>query len=166
MSFKRLPSRQLKSLVSLNWDVSNITLGTGVYVFGADGFVLFCFRFCAQLKSSQSTRLLTPFLQPILESLLAMATQFTEDVLSLVLESLRIVMSVSVTVVLGQRWAQGSYGSRETSTEVLRTVHLILGGRGGGSGRKIFVQFCFLGVILEKNNFSHFSIHSLYNFSA
>ena len=136
-----------------------------MYVFGADGFVLFCFRFCAQLKSSQSTRLLTPFLQPILESLLAMATQFTEDVLSLVLESLRIVMSVSVTVVLGQRWAQGSYGSRETSTEVLRTVHLILGGRGG-EWKKDFCAILLFRGNPGKNNFSHFSIHSLYNFSA
>ena len=110
---------------------------------GADRFVLFCFRFCAQLKSSQSTRLLAPFLQPILESLLAMATQFTEDVLSLVLESLRIVMSVSVTVVFGYRWAQGSYGSRETSIEVLRDGPFDTGRGGGEVEERFLCNFVF-----------------------
>ena len=44
---------------------------------------------------SNSTEILAPFLPKIMDGLLTMATQSTDDVLALVLESLRIVMSVS-----------------------------------------------------------------------
>ena len=43
---------------------------------------------------SGSTQILAPFLPKIVDGLLTMATQSTDDVLALVLESLRIVMSV------------------------------------------------------------------------
>lgn len=43
---------------------------------------------------SNNTQILTPYLIKIMEGLLTMATQTTDDVLALVLESLRIVMSV------------------------------------------------------------------------
>lgn len=52
-------------------------------------------RFCAHLKLSNNTEILTPFLPKVMDGLLTMATQSTDDVLALVLESLRIVMSVS-----------------------------------------------------------------------
>lgn len=51
-------------------------------------------RFCAHLKMSNNTQILAPFLPKIMDGLLTMATQSTDDVLALVLESLRIVMSV------------------------------------------------------------------------
>lgn len=44
---------------------------------------------------SNNTEILTPFLPKVMDGLLTMATQSTDDVLALVLESLRIVMSVS-----------------------------------------------------------------------
>lgn len=44
---------------------------------------------------SHNTEILTPFLPKVMDGLLTMATQSTDDVLALVLESLRIVMSVS-----------------------------------------------------------------------
>lgn len=43
---------------------------------------------------SNNTDILAPFLPKIMDGLLTMATQSTDDVLALVLESLRIVMSV------------------------------------------------------------------------
>lgn len=53
------------------------------------------YEFCALLKVSGSTQILAPFLPKIMDGLLTMATQSTDDVLALVLESLRIVMSVN-----------------------------------------------------------------------
>ncbi|XP_066017141.1 importin-9 isoform X1 [Pocillopora verrucosa] len=53
------------------------------------------YEFCAHLKMSNNTQILTPYLVKIMEGLLTMATQTTDDVLALVLESLRIVMSVN-----------------------------------------------------------------------
>ena len=44
---------------------------------------------------SNNTQILAPFLPKIMDGLLTMSTQSTDDVLALVLESLRIVMSVS-----------------------------------------------------------------------
>ena len=55
-------------------------------------------RFCAHLKVSENTQILAPFLPKIMDGLLTLATQSTDDVLALVLESLRIVMSVSVVL--------------------------------------------------------------------
>ena len=57
-------------------------------------------RFCAHLKVSENTQILAPFLPKIMDGLLTLATQSTDDVLALVLESLRIVMSVSVVLCL------------------------------------------------------------------
>jgi len=53
------------------------------------------YEFCAHLKLSNNTEILTPFLPKVMDGLLTMATQSTDDVLALVLESLRIVMSVN-----------------------------------------------------------------------
>ena len=55
---------------------------------------MFDCRFCAHLKVAENTQILMPFLSKIMDGLLTMATQSTDDVLALVLESLRIVMSV------------------------------------------------------------------------
>ena len=52
------------------------------------------YRFCAHLKSSENIQILMPYLPKVMDCLLSMATQSTDDVLALVLESLRIVMSV------------------------------------------------------------------------
>ena len=46
--------------------------------------------------------MLAPFLPKIMDGLLTLATQSTDDVLALVLESLRIVMSVSVVLRLSR----------------------------------------------------------------
>ena len=59
-------------------------------------------RFCAHLKVSENTQILAPFLPKIMDGLLTLATQSTDDVLALVLESLRIVMSVSVVLCLSR----------------------------------------------------------------
>lgn len=56
-------------------------------------------RFCAHLKVSNNTQILAPFLPKIMDGLITMATQSTDDVLALVLESLRIVMSVSLLLL-------------------------------------------------------------------
>lgn len=53
------------------------------------------YEFCAHLKASENTQILEPFLPKIMDGLLTLATQSTDDVLALVLESLRIVMSVN-----------------------------------------------------------------------
>ncbi|XP_073252649.1 importin-9-like [Porites lutea] len=53
------------------------------------------YEFCAHLKVSENTQILAPFLPKIMDGLLTLATQSTDDVLALVLESLRIVMSVN-----------------------------------------------------------------------
>ena len=56
---------------------------------------------------SNNTDILAPFLPKIMDGLLTMATQSTDDVLALVLESLRIVMSV--------RWLQHQPSSQTFS---------------------------------------------------
>ncbi|XP_029213393.2 importin-9-like isoform X4 [Acropora millepora] len=53
------------------------------------------YEFCAHLKSSENIQILMPYLPKVMDCLLSMATQSTDDVLALVLESLRIVMSVN-----------------------------------------------------------------------
>ena len=64
-------------------------------------------RFCAHLKVSENTQILAPFLPKIMDGLLTLATQSTDDVLALVLESLRIVMSVSVVLCLSRNERSG-----------------------------------------------------------
>ena len=49
---------------------------------------------------SDNTQILAPFLAKIMDGLLTLATQSTDDVLALVLESLRIVMSVSCPLLV------------------------------------------------------------------
>lgn len=52
--------------------------------------------FCDHLKTSQNTTILTPMLPVIVDSLLNLAIQFSDDVLSLVMETLAMVLAVSV----------------------------------------------------------------------
>ena len=93
---------------------------------GSTECLLFDCRFCAHLKVSENTHILAPFLPKIMDGLLTLATQSTDDVLALVLESLRIVMSVSVVLCLsrdersGKRivWVLFGVSSRRGSTPV------------------------------------------------
>lgn len=57
--------------------------------------------FCDHLKSSNNAAVIVPFLPPILDGLIAMATQFSTEVISLVLETLCIVISVDKNVTAG-----------------------------------------------------------------
>lgn len=55
---------------------------------------IFFFSYCDQLKSSESTHVLQPFLPSILDGLIHLATQFSSEVLNLVMETLCIVCTV------------------------------------------------------------------------
>lgn len=50
--------------------------------------------FCDHLKTTQLIGLLGPYLAPVMEGLLTLATQFSSEVLALVLEAITIVLSV------------------------------------------------------------------------
>lgn len=54
------------------------------------------FGFCEQLKVSESTSILLPFLEPILIGLVQLATQYGQDILALVLETIGVVLTVSL----------------------------------------------------------------------
>lgn len=56
---------------------------------------IFITRFCDQLKSGGNSALIKSYLPDALNSLISMSTQYREDALSLVLETLSIVISVS-----------------------------------------------------------------------
>lgn len=56
-------------------------------------FLSFC-RYCDQLKLSESTHVLQPFLPSVLEGLVQLAAQFSSEVLTLVMETLCIVCTV------------------------------------------------------------------------
>lgn len=51
-------------------------------------------RYCDQLKLSESTHILQPFLPSVLEGLVQLAAQFSSEVLTLVMETLCIVCTV------------------------------------------------------------------------
>ncbi len=51
-------------------------------------------RYCEQLKLSESTHVLQPFLPSVLEGLVQLAAQFSSEVLTLVMETLCIVCTV------------------------------------------------------------------------
>lgn len=53
--------------------------------------------YCDQLKLSESTHILQPFLPSILEGLVQLAAQFSSEVLTLVMETLCIVCTVDPT---------------------------------------------------------------------
>lgn len=53
------------------------------------------YSYCQHLKSANTTQYLIPFLPNILDGLLSIATQFSSDVLSLCLETLSILLTVS-----------------------------------------------------------------------
>ena len=53
------------------------------------------YGFCDHLKVSSTTQILVPFLPPIMEGLIQLATQFASDVLALVMETISIVLTVS-----------------------------------------------------------------------
>ena len=54
------------------------------------------YGYCEYLKEASNTQLLIPFLPNITEGLVTVATQFSSDVLSLCLETLSLVLSVSI----------------------------------------------------------------------
>lgn len=54
----------------------------------------FLSSYCDQLKISESTHVLQPFLPSILDGLIHLATQFSSEVLNLVMETLCIVCTV------------------------------------------------------------------------
>ena len=87
-------------------------------------------RFCAHLKVSENTQILAPFLPKIMDGLLTLATQSTDDVLALVLESLRIVMSVSVVLRLSRDERSGK-----------RIVWVYCSGCLAGANRQRFPPF-------------------------
>ena len=51
-------------------------------------------RYCDQLKASESTHVLRPFLPSVLDGLIHLAAQFSSEVLNLVMETLCIVCTV------------------------------------------------------------------------
>ena len=57
------------------------------------------FGFCDHLKTSNNTQLLVPFLSNILDGLITIATQFSAEVLGLCIETLTVVISVSVLMI-------------------------------------------------------------------
>ena len=59
----------------------------------------FVTRYCDHLKSTGNSALIQPYLPEVVNSLLSMATQYNEDVLSLVLETLAIALSVSFSML-------------------------------------------------------------------
>ena len=65
------------------------------------------YGYCEYLKESNNTQLLVPFLPNITEGLVTVATHFSSDVLSLCLETLSIVLSVSIISVLQIRRVRG-----------------------------------------------------------
>ena len=52
------------------------------------------YGFCEHLKTSGSPQIIVPYLPEIMEGLIQLATQFTNDVLSLVLECVCVVLTV------------------------------------------------------------------------
>lgn len=56
--------------------------------------------FCEHLKSQRATALLTPMLPLVTESLLNLAVMFSNEVLGLVLETLAVVLAVSILFLL------------------------------------------------------------------
>lgn len=52
------------------------------------------FGFCEQLKVSESTSILLPFLESILNGLVQLATQYGQDILALVLETIGVVLTI------------------------------------------------------------------------
>ena len=79
---------------------------------------------------SENTQILAPFLPKIMDGLLTLATQSTDDVLALVLESLRIVMSVSVVLCLSRDERSGK-----------RIVWVYYSGCLAGANRQRFPPF-------------------------
>lgn len=58
------------------------------------------FRFCDYLKTNDRTILLHPFLEQIAAGVISMATQFSESVLAITLETLITVIKVSNVIAL------------------------------------------------------------------
>ena len=57
------------------------------------------FGFCEHLKASHNVGILLPFLEGILSGLVSIATQFSSEVLCLVMESISILITVSECLV-------------------------------------------------------------------
>lgn len=58
------------------------------------------FGFCDHLKGTGNIQLLAPYLENILDGLVAVATQFSTEVLGLCLETLSVVVTVSNYIVI------------------------------------------------------------------
>ena len=56
------------------------------------------YGFCEHLKSNNSTAVLQPYIQAMLEGLLAVAQQFSCEVLALCLETLYIILGVRYSI--------------------------------------------------------------------
>lgn len=54
------------------------------------------YSYCTHFKSVNNPQVLAPFLPNVMDGLLSVATQFSSDVLSLCLESIAVVLSVSI----------------------------------------------------------------------
>ena len=54
------------------------------------------YEYCEHLRATGSTQSLTPYLPKILDAVLVLATQFSTEVLSLVLETLHVLLKVSL----------------------------------------------------------------------
>jgi hypothetical protein len=54
------------------------------------------YGFCEHLKATSSTYVLQPYLDTMMEGLLAIATQFSSEVLALCLETMCVVLAVGV----------------------------------------------------------------------
>ena len=52
--------------------------------------------FCKELKATDNTTLLVPYVDHMAQGLVTMATQFTEDVLTYTLESLIMMLKVGI----------------------------------------------------------------------
>ena len=73
------------------------------------------YSYCQHLKSANTTQHLIPFLPNILDGLLSIATQFSSDVLSLCLETMSLLLTVSTDC----------YFTRAKSPHVMFTCNVI-----------------------------------------
>ena len=56
------------------------------------------YEYCDHLKATNGTQMILPYMTQIMEGILTLATQFSADVLALVMETLQVVLAVSIVV--------------------------------------------------------------------
>ena len=54
------------------------------------------YEYCDHLKATNNTQVLQPYMAQIMEGILALVAAFSADVLALVLETLHVVLGVSI----------------------------------------------------------------------